>query len=130
MTNGAAALGGLRVLVVEDDYFVAQVLVDLLEDVGAVVIGPIGWVDEALALIADGTDRFDGAVLDVNLHGSKSYPIADALTARSIKFIFATGYGADALDEPYRHCPRCEKPFDQTALVAAFGQLPASGPRT
>ena len=121
MTNGAAGLEGRRLLVVEDDYLVAQVLIDLLEDAGAVVTGPIGSVDEALALIADSPDRFDGAVLDVNLHGSKSYPIADALTARSIKFIFATGYGADALDEPYRRCPRCEKPFDQGALIAAFG---------
>jgi CheY-like chemotaxis protein len=121
MTNGAAALEGLRVLVVEDDYLVAQVLIELLEDAGAVVVGPVGWVDEALALIADRTNRFDGAVLDVNLHGSKSYPIADALAARSIKFIFATGYSAEALDEPYRHCPRCEKPFDQSALIAAFG---------
>ena len=130
MTNRAAPLRGLRLLVVEDDYLVAQVLINFLEDAGAVIVGPIGWVDEALALIAEGTNRFDGAVLDINLHGSKSYPIADALTARSIRFVFATGYGADALDEPYRHCPQREKPFDQTALVAAFGQLPASGPRT
>jgi DNA-binding LytR/AlgR family response regulator len=99
---------------------VAQVVIDLLENAGAEVIGPIGSVNEALSLIADNNQRFDGAVLDVNLRGSKSYPIADALAARSIKFVFATGYGADALDAQYRRYPRCEKPFDQTALIAAF----------
>ncbi|HEX4194862.1 MAG TPA: response regulator [Stellaceae bacterium] len=123
MMDGAEALRGQQILVVEDDYLVAQVLVDLLEDAGATVIGPIGWVDEALTLITDPAHRLDAAVLDVNLHGSKSYPIADALADRSIGFIFATGYGADALDGAYRDHRRCEKPFNQRTLIAALNDL-------
>ena|SRR5690348_12824964 len=117
MTKGADALRGLRVLVIEDDYLVAQMLVGLLEDAGAQVTGPIGWMDEALTFVADPTHRFDLAIIDINLHGLKSYPVADALAARSIRFAFASGYDGDAIDEPYRRYPRCEKPYNQTALV-------------
>lgn len=120
MTEDAQSLQGLRILIVEDDYLVAQILVELMKDVGAEVIGPIGWVEEALAFIEDDGNLFDGAVLDVNLHGRKSYPIADALARRSVKFTFATGYGTGSLDEPYRRYPQCEKPFNRTALVAAL----------
>ncbi len=116
----AAALRGRRILVIEDDYLVAQVLADLLEEAGAKVVGPIGWVDEAIAFIADNGATLDGAVLDVNLHGRKSYPIADALEGRGITFIFTTGYGADAVDSAYLRFPRCQKPFDQHALVTAL----------
>ncbi|HEX4160289.1 MAG TPA: response regulator [Rhizomicrobium sp.] len=123
MTGRPEALRGRRVLVIEDEYLIAQVLVDLLEEAGAQVIGPIGGVDEALTFVADTSHHFDGAVIDLNLHGRKSYPVADALAARSIKFVFATGYGADAVDGPYRCYPRCEKPFNQTTLVGLLGEL-------
>jgi CheY-like chemotaxis protein len=120
MVSGTANLEGRRILIVEDDYLVAQVLVDLLEDAGAEVIGPIGWIDEAVALIEDGSQKLDGAVLDINLHGKKSYPVADALAARSVGFVFATGYGAGVIEGKYRHHPRCDKPFSPLALIAAL----------
>ena len=118
MADDAAFLAGRRILVVEDDYLVAQVLIDLLERAGAEVLGPIGWIDEALAMVADPGLHVDGAILDVNLHGAKSYPIAEALAARSIPCVFTSGYGADALDPSYRDWPRCEKPFNQDTLLA------------
>jgi CheY-like chemotaxis protein len=118
--DGDKALCGRRILVVEDEYLVALVVVDLLEDAGAKVVGPIGWLEEALTFIEDDLNRFDGAVLDVNLHGKKSYPLADALEKRAIPFTFATGYGSGVLEEPYRRFPRCEKPFSQSLLVAAL----------
>ncbi|HTI02481.1 MAG TPA: response regulator [Acidisoma sp.] len=120
MTDGDKGLCGRRILVIEDDYLVALMVVDLLEDAGAEVVGPIGWLEEALSFIEDDLNRFDGAVLDVNLHGKKSYPLADALAKRAIHFTFATGYGSGVLDEPYRRYPRCEKPFSQRLLVAAL----------
>lgn len=118
-----ASLRDRGILVVEDDYLVAQILVDFLEETGATVVGPIGWVEEALALIEADASQIDAAILDINLHGSRSYPVADALTGRSIPFVFATGYASDALDGPYRSHGRCEKPFDQKALTAALEQL-------
>jgi CheY-like chemotaxis protein len=106
-----------RILVIEDDFLVAQALCALLEDAGATVVGPVGWADEALALIETEADAANGAVLDVNLHGEKSYLVADALKRRSIQFVFVTGYGASALDPGYRDIPRCEKPFDAHVLI-------------
>jgi len=118
-----ARLAGRRILVVEDDYLVGLILVDLLEDAGAEVVGPIGSVEEAIAFLKDGVQAFDSAVLDVNLHGRKSYPIADALTARSVGFVFATGYGGAGLEDRYQRHPRCEKPFTHAALVTALAGL-------
>lgn len=123
MTGEAAPLRGRRILVVEDDYLLAQALSDFLEEVEVNVIGPVGSVDEALAMVENAAGGLDGAILDVNLHGSKSYPVADALAARSIPFLFATGYSRNALDERYRDHPRCEKPFDQVTLLSMFGRL-------
>jgi len=120
VASGTTALEGRRILVVEDDYLVAMILVDLLEDAGAVVIGPIGTVEDAIACIEEGSRPFDSAVLDVNLHGRRSYPIADALVARKVGFVFATGYGGGILEEKYQRHPRCEKPFDLAALVSTL----------
>ncbi|WP_025601115.1 hypothetical protein [Burkholderia sp. WSM2230] len=61
-------------------------------------------------------EHIDAAILDVDLNGEKSYSVADALASRHIRFIFATGYGTDAVDDPYRHYPRCQKPFDHQML--------------
>ena len=123
MAGEAAALRGRRVLLVEDDYLLAQFLTDVLEEADIKVVGPIGWVDEALALIENSGGRLDGAILDVNLHGCNSSPVAEALAARAIPFLFATGYGQDALDGQYRTHLRCEKPFDQDALIVLLGEL-------
>src|SRR5258706_5970006 len=109
--NATTALNGRRILVVEDDYFGAKTLSELLQAYGAQVVGRIGWVEEAVEFVGNHASAFDVAVLDVNMHGKKSYPIADALLARGKRFIFATGYSGEALDEAYRHYPRCEKPF-------------------
>jgi CheY-like chemotaxis protein len=118
--SDAPSLHGRTVLIIEDDYLVAMVVMEILEDAGARVLGPIGTVGEALLFIERESRSFDVAVVDVNLHGRKSYPIADALAASGRRFVFATGYGADALDDSYKHFPRCEKPFDGPSLVAAL----------
>ncbi|HEY1932658.1 MAG TPA: response regulator [Acetobacteraceae bacterium] len=114
------SLEGLRILVVEDDYLVAQIVCAMLEDAGATIVGPIGWAREALAFIETGATPFDRAILDIDLHGVKSYPLADALARRNIRFAFATGYGGGALDPAYREFPRCEKPFNERALIGVL----------
>jgi CheY-like chemotaxis protein len=123
MTNDKP-LQGRRILVIEDDYLVAEIITQLLEDAGAIILGPFGWRDEALDFISSNRADFDAALLDVNLHGHASYPIADALIERHIHFAFATGYGAGILEEAYRSYPRCEKPFKQEALLAALTAVP------
>jgi len=103
------------VLVVEDDYFIAMELCRNLEEAGAEVVGPIGRVGEALARIAR-TDRLDGALLDLNLHGSMSFPIADKLRERDVPFVFATGYDDSVIPENYREVPRCRKPVELLSI--------------
>jgi CheY-like chemotaxis protein len=121
----AAPFTGRRILVIEDDYLVAQLLVELLEDAGAEVVGPAGWLEEAIELIEREGQTLDAAVLDVNLHGKRSYPIADALIRHSVGFLFATGYGAGVIDSKYQSHPRCEKPFHTDALLTALATLTA-----
>ena len=114
----AAPLDGLRFLVVEDDILVAEVLSDMLTDAGAKVVGPFGWVDDAVAAVKGGNHALDSAILDINLHGDKSYPIADELKARNVPFVFVTGYAGETIPDSYRGFPRCGKPFDQERLIA------------
>lgn len=125
-----SALAGLRVLVVEDEYMVADYISMMLEDFGCAVVGPVGTIDEALAAVNDG--GLDGALLDANLSGDSSAPIAVALTAASVPFIVASGYGALQLaDEALNCAPRISKPFSETelktTLIAAFKRPLADG---
>ena len=99
MTKQDNVLDGRKILVVEDDYLVAIALAEMLKAAGANVIGPLSEMQEALSFVEKGND-VDAAILDVDLHGQKSYPVAQALAARRIRFVFATGYGDEALDPP------------------------------
>ena len=75
----AKQLVGRRVLIVEDDFFIAMDMADLLRSHGADVLGPVGRVNQAVAFVAANAGGLDAVVLDMNLHGLKSYPVADAL---------------------------------------------------
>ncbi len=114
------SLSGRRVLIIEDDFLVAEALLNILEDAGVTALGPIGRMEEALAFIEDGGANLDGVVLDVNLHGQVSYPIADALAQRGIRFVFMTGSDPSALAAAYRGYPRCGKPFRAGTILAAL----------
>lgn len=106
-----------RILVVEDDYMIATALADLLEEAGAVVVGPFGRVAQALDAIRDAAAPIDAAVLDVDLRGETSYPVADALAAIGVRVVLTTGYDSGAIAPGYRHLPRCEKPVTRRVLV-------------
>jgi CheY-like chemotaxis protein len=109
---------GLRVLIVEDEYFLAQDLADRFQSLGAEVLGPAGTVAEALTLA--GRAGIDGAVLDVNLRGERVYPVADLLRQKRVPFVFASGYGGELEPDAYSNIPRCIKPVDFAALAQAL----------
>jgi DNA-binding LytR/AlgR family response regulator len=114
-------LRGRRLLVVEDDYMVAVELARSLEEMGAQVIGPVGSVKDALAMVEMADARVDAAVLDINLHDERVYPVADALAGRGVPFVFVTGYDALAIPEPYvSWAPRLQKPVDKALLARAL----------
>jgi CheY-like chemotaxis protein len=103
-----------RILVVEDEYLLAEALADALTALGAQVIGPVAGLAEALDLAADAA--IDGAVLDINLRGEMVFPLADALAARNVPYVFATGYGHETIPERYQGVPALSKPVDVQAL--------------
>jgi CheY-like chemotaxis protein len=113
----SANLKGRRLLIVEDDYLIAADLANSLEELGIDVVGPTGSVEDALDLVESQGERLDAAVLDINLREEPVYPVANALAARGIPFVFTTGYDAAAIPEAYASAPRCEKPVDRTHLV-------------
>lgn len=118
MTKGA--LSGLRVLIVEDEYFLADDLKQTLAGYGADVAGPVPTPAAGLQAL-ELFDRIDFAVLDVHLRGHDVFPVSAALQERGIPFLFATGFDNAQIPAEYRDVPRLEKPFDPVALVAAIG---------
>jgi DNA-binding response OmpR family regulator len=115
-------LRGTRILIVEDEYFLADDLCRTLTDAGAEVIGPFANVEDATTMIAGGTP-IDAAVLDVNLRGDMVFPVADALRERGVPFAFATGYDQEALPDRFVGAPRVEKPFKGYKVAEILGPL-------
>lgn len=106
----------LRILVVEDEFLVALALEEALSIFECETVGPVGRMDEALFLAR--TERLDGAILDVNVHGLRTYPVAEELRARGIPFIFSTGY--ETLDPPFADAEKLKKPFDIKQLESVI----------
>lgn len=118
-------LSGRRVLVVEDELLLVMMIEDMLADLGCTSLSSAATVDEALALI--GAQAFDVAMLDMNLNGSDSHPVAEALSARGIPFFYATGNAGQSLREGYAGRPLLQKPFRQEDLVAILVRLQDQG---
>lgn len=116
----AGRLSGKRVLVVEDEYYIAADLQRVLGEEGAVVIGPSGHLEDALALAAE---VLDAALLDVNLHGQPSFTIAERLDAAHVPYTFITGYDSWAIPDGYKAVPRLTKPFVMTRIVDAVERM-------
>ena len=115
-------LAGVRVLVVEDEFLVALELEHVLDRQGCEVIGPVPSIERALSLVAE--DRPDAAVLDVNVSGGRITPVAEALRARDVPFVLATGYGPSKFSEPaLREAPRVNKPVVETELLRVLREV-------
>jgi DNA-binding LytR/AlgR family response regulator len=112
---------GCRVLIVEDEYFLADDLGKALDAHGAQVIGPIAYLEEALGQVGRG--GFDVAVVDINLHDQAAYVIAERLEQAAIPFVFATGYSAEVIPSRFQHVIRLEKPYNVEDLVRTLSGL-------
>ena len=121
MSGPERILAGLRILVVEDEPLIAMELIDNLEDVGAAPFGPVMTVAGALSIVRSG-EPLDAALLNVNLRGEASFPVADALIERGVPFLFVTGNDA-FVRERYPRVPRHPKPAHMPVLIEALGQL-------
>jgi len=117
----SSQLQGRRVLVVEDEVMVSWLLEDMLAELGCEVVGPAARVGQALAIVD--AETIDLAVLDVNLNGQKSFPVADALVARGVPFVFSTGYSNDGFPDAYKVYPMMQKPYCTANLSVALDSL-------
>jgi CheY-like chemotaxis protein len=113
-------LEGKRILLVEDEGFIALDMMMILRDVGAVVVGPVTTLAQALD-VAHGI-AVDAALLDVSLARQLVWPAADVLMQRGVPIIFVTGYAGMEFPRPYAPCLKLEKPVDKKALFAALAQ--------
>ncbi len=111
----------LRILIVEDEMLVAMNIEDMLLELGHEVAGLAGRLSPALALA--GEAQFDVAMLDVNLAGEQSFPIADALAERGIPYLFATGYGREGLASGHEETPVLQKPYRDKQVEAALKRM-------
>ena len=116
------ALAGCRILVVEDEYFLADELKRAAKRLGAEVVGPAPTHEEALGLL-DQSPSVDLAVLDINLRGETAYTVAEALEARGVPFVFATGYNPNTIPDRFARVPRWTKPVDPGDLLRSLADL-------
>ena len=118
----AASMDGLRVLIVEDETLVALLLEDMLADIGCTVIGSASTVNGALETLRQTAPG--AVVLDINLGGEQSFPVADVLSSRGVPFMFATGYGERApIPEELASAPVVQKPYTLEVVENALGKL-------
>lgn len=116
MAKDTAKLRGLNLLVVEDAFLVAIDICAQLEACGCKVTGPVARLEPALEVAR--TESIEGGVLDVNLAGELSFPVASALEARHLPYVFLTGYDDDSIFPPeFQDVPRLSKPFSQSDLI-------------
>jgi len=109
-------LDGKRILVVEDEALVSMLIEDFLHDIGCDVVGTASTLEDALA--KSSALDLDAAILDINLSGKLSYPVATILASRRIPFLFATGYGMAGLPVDLKDVPVLSKPFGLEQLEA------------
>src|SRR5438046_1519033 len=108
-----------HILIVEDEPLIAMMLEDFLEVLDQSVAGSVDSVSTALGRIDGG--GIDAAILDVNLRGGeKSTPVAEALAAAGIPFVFATGGSDDSVDQRFRDRPVLQKPFTMDGVAKAL----------
>ncbi|SJZ54324.1 CheY chemotaxis protein or a CheY-like REC (receiver) domain [Enhydrobacter aerosaccus] len=113
---------GSKILVVEDNYLLAEVVCEFVLDCGMEPIGPASGVETGLVYARQAP--LDGALLDINLDDRFCFPICAMLAQRSIPFAFLTGYShLSLIPQAYRHVPLVAKPFDPDELKGVIHNM-------
>jgi CheY-like chemotaxis protein len=125
MMAPAKPFAGRRAAIVEDESLLAMLLEEMLADLGCTVVGSAATIEAAIELVD--RERPDVTILDVKLGEHNSFPVARALEALGLPFVFATGYGDTRVDERWRDHPILLKPFAQDQLAQALTQAGSAG---
>ncbi len=118
------------ILMVEDEMNLAMMLEDILDDAGYHVL-KAGRLPQALEIVAqsglDEAGRIDVAILDINLAGVQVFPLADALRARGVPFVFTSGYGRDGIPNDYQDCAVLQKPYGADSILSTLKKILVDG---
>ena len=116
----SGSLKGARALIVEDEAIIAMTAEDMLDELGCITVASVSTLTEALAAAQRG--GFDFALLDVNLNGTESLPVAALLKQAGLPFVFTTGYGSVVRGEEHADAPLVTKPYRTRDLGAAIAK--------
>ena len=123
MPYSTNALTGKIVLVVEDEYMLADAIEAAVRSAGGNVSGPFPTIKEALDHLADERNEPDAGTLNIRLIDGESYPVADELSRRSIPFVLASANSPSSLPKRFSHVPLVTKPFSAYQIVQAISEL-------
>jgi CheY-like chemotaxis protein len=116
------ALEGLSILLVEDNFLLAEVTKDLLEQSGCRVVGPAGRLESGMRLARQ--EQLDAAILDIDLQGELSFAIAEVLRDRGVPFMFVTGYADPGIvPSSLGRAARLDKPVADDQLIGSLAEL-------
>jgi ActR/RegA family two-component response regulator len=109
-------LSGLSILIIEDEYLIADDMERTLVNAGAQVVGPVGSLADVLVLLQD-APHLDFALLDLNLHGQSALAVADKLSEQNVSFAFVTGYDSSEIPVRFHGITRLDKPVETAAVI-------------
>lgn len=115
-------LNGCHIMVVEDEFLIADDIATMLREAGAEVIGPAASLPEGMRLASD-TEKIDGAVLNIDLGEATVYPLADELLTRGVRIMFLTGYNESHIPAEYAAIPCCAKPAPPGCVIEELTAL-------
>jgi len=119
-------LRGLHLLIAEDEWLLASDLASFFADMGAIILGPVSTVEQA----GQHANAAEAAILDIDLHGRKVFPVADELMRRNVPFVFFSGYDEIAIPEHLRFASSLSKSSNRAAMVDALFPEPSTEPVT
>ena len=118
LSRGSTPLNGVRVLILEDEFVLADDLARAVRDEGGRPVGPVATIEQAKELIA--RERPDAAILDLNLRGEMASDFIRGLRATHLPCLIVSGYGEDARPASVSDVPRIEKPASPSLVIAAL----------
>ena len=114
---------GPHILIAEDEEFIIMLLEDILSDEGYRVTSA-NRLDDALSMLE--TERFDAAILDINLRDAPVFPLAGRLSELDVPFAFATGGGLDSIPVQFQDRPVLSKPYTAATFIEGVASLVVS----